>query len=211
MALAATARSRQRAASGGADAPIKVSYQPALYWALPYYVATREEVLGRCRAWCRSSATFPAGAPQIAAAAGQVLGRRRHRLGAGGARRGALRPPDHRHHQRRVEGQRADGAARDKFDAVKKDPVHHQGPEDPAHHQLDRRLRGAGLPQEMGNRQGRCATREPAAKRRSSRLSPPTTATLRASGRPTTTRWRRRPTRSFCAAGTTPARSCLAR
>jgi ABC-type nitrate/sulfonate/bicarbonate transport system substrate-binding protein len=47
--------------------PINVSYQPALYWALPFYLATEmgwwEEV-----GLEPSFTTFPAGAPQIAAA-----------------------------------------------------------------------------------------------------------------------------------------------
>lgn len=47
--------------------PINVSYQPALYWALPFYLATEMEW------WAEvglepSFTTFPAGAPQIAAA-----------------------------------------------------------------------------------------------------------------------------------------------
>lgn len=47
--------------------PISVSYQPALYWALPFYLATE---MGW---WAEvglepSFSTFPAGAPQIAAA-----------------------------------------------------------------------------------------------------------------------------------------------
>jgi ABC-type nitrate/sulfonate/bicarbonate transport system substrate-binding protein len=47
--------------------PINVSYQPALYWALPFYLATELEW------WAEvglepSFSTFPAGAPQIAAA-----------------------------------------------------------------------------------------------------------------------------------------------
>jgi NitT/TauT family transport system substrate-binding protein len=41
--------------------PIKVSYQPALYWALPYYVATEKKF------WAEAGlapefSTFPAGA-----------------------------------------------------------------------------------------------------------------------------------------------------
>ncbi len=48
--------------------PINISYQPALYWALPYHIATE---MGW---WAEvgldpSFTTFPAGAPQIAAAA----------------------------------------------------------------------------------------------------------------------------------------------
>lgn len=49
-------------------APIKVSYQPSLYWALPYYIATQ-------KGWWREVglqpefSTFAAGAPQVAALA----------------------------------------------------------------------------------------------------------------------------------------------
>jgi NitT/TauT family transport system substrate-binding protein len=48
--------------------PIKISYQPALYWALPFYVATE-------KGWWKEVglapefSTFPAGVPQIASAA----------------------------------------------------------------------------------------------------------------------------------------------
>jgi ABC-type nitrate/sulfonate/bicarbonate transport system substrate-binding protein len=50
-----------------AQTPIKVSYQPALYWSLPYYVATENKF------WADAGlvpefSTFPAGAPQVAAA-----------------------------------------------------------------------------------------------------------------------------------------------
>jgi NitT/TauT family transport system substrate-binding protein len=47
--------------------PINVSYQPALYWAMPYYLATE-------KGWWKevgldpSFSVFPAGAPQVAAA-----------------------------------------------------------------------------------------------------------------------------------------------
>ncbi|OYR22993.1 ABC transporter substrate-binding protein [Brucella thiophenivorans] len=47
--------------------PIKISYQPSLFWALPFYVATE-------KGWWKevgldaTFVTFPAGAPQIAAA-----------------------------------------------------------------------------------------------------------------------------------------------
>lgn len=59
-------------ACGGAQAQnlteIKVSYQPALYWALPFYVATEKGW------WAEVGlkpvfSTFPAGVPQIAASA----------------------------------------------------------------------------------------------------------------------------------------------
>jgi ABC-type nitrate/sulfonate/bicarbonate transport system substrate-binding protein len=55
------------ASSTNAQTPIKVSYQPALYWSLPYYVATEKKF------WADAGlvpefSTFPAGAPQVAAA-----------------------------------------------------------------------------------------------------------------------------------------------
>ena len=57
-------------AAGGAWAQeeIKVSYQPALYWSLPYYIATEKgwwQELGLKPTF----STFPAGVPQIAASA----------------------------------------------------------------------------------------------------------------------------------------------
>src|SRR3954469_5935704 len=56
--------------SGGAVAQteIKGSYQPPLYWSLPYYIATEKgwwAELGLKPAF----STFPAGVPQIAASA----------------------------------------------------------------------------------------------------------------------------------------------
>ena len=78
--------------------PIGVSYQPALYWSLPYYIASE-------KGWWKEVglepqfSTFPSGAPQMAAAGSKSVGRRGHRLGAGDPRRPALRHPDHRHHQ----------------------------------------------------------------------------------------------------------------
>ena len=60
------------AAAGGsqaqAPAEIKVSYQPALYWSLPFYIATEKNW------WAEVGlkpvfSTFPAGVPQIAASA----------------------------------------------------------------------------------------------------------------------------------------------
>ncbi|MBX9589466.1 MAG: ABC transporter substrate-binding protein [Hyphomonadaceae bacterium] len=50
-----------------AQTPIKVSYQPALYWALPYYVATENKFWADAGLTPEFS-TFPAGAPQVAAA-----------------------------------------------------------------------------------------------------------------------------------------------
>ena len=72
----------------------------------------------------------------------EVLGRRRHGLGAGRARRRALQHPDHRHHQRRV----AANALMVRGDEVERNhdqPVLAQGPAAPAHHQLDRRIRAS--------------------------------------------------------------------
>src|SRR5688572_17997640 len=51
-----------------AQTEIKVSYQPALYWSLPYYIASEKgwwAELGLKPAY----STFPAGVPQIAASA----------------------------------------------------------------------------------------------------------------------------------------------
>ena len=48
--------------------PIKISYQPSLYWAMPFHVATE-------KGWWKEVglapefSTFPAGVPQIAASA----------------------------------------------------------------------------------------------------------------------------------------------
>lgn len=69
--LAATLALCTAAGTAGAQQPlteIKVSYQPALYWALPFYVATEKgwwAELGLKPVF----STFPAGVPQIAAAA----------------------------------------------------------------------------------------------------------------------------------------------
>ena len=56
--------------TGGAMAQqeIKVSYQPALYWSLPYYIATEKGWWGELGLKPAFS-TFPAGVPQIAASA----------------------------------------------------------------------------------------------------------------------------------------------
>jgi len=55
--------------AGAADVtPINISYQPALYWSVPYYIAAEKH-------WWEeaglkpSFSTFPAGAPQVAASA----------------------------------------------------------------------------------------------------------------------------------------------
>jgi NitT/TauT family transport system substrate-binding protein len=59
-------------AAGGACAQqlteIKISYQPALYWALPFYVAEQKGWYGELGLKPVFS-TFPAGVPQIAASA----------------------------------------------------------------------------------------------------------------------------------------------
>ena len=51
-----------------AQTQIKVSYQPALYWSLPYYVATEKGWWGKV-GLKETYSTFPAGVPQIAASA----------------------------------------------------------------------------------------------------------------------------------------------
>ncbi len=48
--------------------PIKISYQPALYWALPFHVAT-EKGWWKEMGLAPEFSTFPAGVPQIASAA----------------------------------------------------------------------------------------------------------------------------------------------
>ena len=56
------------ASTVNAQQEIKVSYQPALYWSLPYYIASEKGW------WAElglkpTFSTFPAGVPQIAASA----------------------------------------------------------------------------------------------------------------------------------------------
>ena len=67
-ALACTLLSSSAAWAQPAPVEIKVSYQPALYWALPFFVATEKNW------WAEVGlkpvfSTFPAGVPQIAAVA----------------------------------------------------------------------------------------------------------------------------------------------
>src|SRR6201989_3344401 len=70
--IAAAAAALAIGAAGGqvqaqALEEIKVSYQPALYWSLPYYIASE-------KSWWKEAglepqfSTFPSGAPQMAAA-----------------------------------------------------------------------------------------------------------------------------------------------
>ena len=81
-----------------AQTPINVSYQPAVYWALPYYLATE-------KGWWKevglapSFSVFPAGAPQVAAAQAGCLGCWGHRLGPGRSRGGTIGPAHDRHYQ----------------------------------------------------------------------------------------------------------------
>jgi len=56
------------ATTANAQTEIKVSYQPALYWSLPFYVATERGYWGELGLKPTFS-TFPAGVPQIAASA----------------------------------------------------------------------------------------------------------------------------------------------
>lgn len=65
---AAAALALALAAGGGAaQTPINISYQPALYWALPFHIATEKNWWGEV-GLKPSFTTFPAGAPQVAAA-----------------------------------------------------------------------------------------------------------------------------------------------
>ena len=66
--LAAFGLAASFSVSAQALTPIKISYQPALYWALPFHIATE-------KGWWKEVglapefSTFPAGVPQIASAA----------------------------------------------------------------------------------------------------------------------------------------------
>jgi ABC-type nitrate/sulfonate/bicarbonate transport system substrate-binding protein len=68
VATFAASMSFSGAASAQALTPIKISYQPALYWAMPFHIATE-------KGWWKEVglapefSTFPAGVPQIASAA----------------------------------------------------------------------------------------------------------------------------------------------
>ena len=81
-----------------AQASIGVSYQPSLYWALPFYIATEKGWWERARAEAEFF-DLPRRRAASRSGAGEVLGRRRHGIGAGGARRRALRACHDRHHQ----------------------------------------------------------------------------------------------------------------
>jgi ABC-type nitrate/sulfonate/bicarbonate transport system substrate-binding protein len=68
VAAFAAAASFSGAVNAQALTPIKISYQPALYWAMPFHIATE-------KGWWKEVglapefSTFPAGVPQIASAA----------------------------------------------------------------------------------------------------------------------------------------------
>ena len=93
LAIGAAYRSRRNKSTS-----IGVSYQPAVYWAVPYYIATE-------KGWWKevgldpNFTTFASGAPQVCGRGLEVVGRRRHRLGAGRARLATFQHPDHRHYQ----------------------------------------------------------------------------------------------------------------
>lgn len=67
IGLAAVCTALLSLVPAAAQTKIKISYQPSLYWALPFYVATE-------KGWWKEVglepefSTFPAGAPQVAAA-----------------------------------------------------------------------------------------------------------------------------------------------
>ena len=68
LLVAAIAAFAVTGAHAQATEEIKVSYQPALYWALPFYIATEKNWWGELGLKPTFS-TFPAGVPQIAASA----------------------------------------------------------------------------------------------------------------------------------------------
>ena len=68
LIAAASAAFAITAAHAQAVEEIKVSYQPALYWSLPFYVASEKNWWGELGLKPTFS-TFPAGVPQIAASA----------------------------------------------------------------------------------------------------------------------------------------------
>ena len=72
LAAAALGISLVMSLSGTAQAqaltPIKISYQPSLYWALPFHIAT-EKGWWKDVGLAPEFSTFPAGVPQIAASA----------------------------------------------------------------------------------------------------------------------------------------------
>ncbi len=154
--LFAARRRRLRRSSGAhaqAAEEIKVSYQPALYWALPFYIATEKNWWGELGLKPAFS-TFPAGVPQIAASASKswdvggtgsvpaVLGAVRFNLLTIG-----------------ITNDESQGnallARGDKAAAVHGEPRVDEGPDDPADRQLDRRLRGAVLPRQVRPQEGR--------------------------------------------------------
>ena len=137
-------------APAAAQTPINVSYQPSLYWALPYYIATE-------KGWWKDARAHPGllGLSRRGAAgrgrAGEVVGRGRDGLGPGRARGGALGPPYDRHHQRRVQGQRPDGSRRE-VRRLQSQPAKPERAAHPLDHEFDRRLLGPELPQEVRRR-----------------------------------------------------------
>lgn len=68
IVLGATLLTTAGTASAQAPTPIKISYQPSLYWALPFHVATEKGWWAEMGLVPEFS-TFPAGVPQIAASA----------------------------------------------------------------------------------------------------------------------------------------------
>ena len=190
-------------------APINVSYQPALYWALPFYVATE-------KGWWKevglapSFSTFPAGAPQIAAAQAKswdVGGTGSVPAVLGAARFGimtiGITNDESKANALMVRG--------DKFDAIKANPAKHEGPAAPADDQLDGRLRGPQLPQEAGARPERRAVREPRAGADHLAPSRRTTATFAGVWAPNTYTLEERANAKYLCSGDDAGASCPAR
>ncbi len=145
-------------AGAQAPAPIGVSYQPSLYWALPFHYAN-------VKGWWKdvglapNFSTFPAGAPQVAAAAAKswdvggtgsvpaVLGAVRFNILTIG-----ITNDESKTNAMMVRG--------DKFDAIKANPASLKGPAPAADHELDRGLRLPQMPREDGPRAQRHAVRQ---------------------------------------------------
>jgi NitT/TauT family transport system substrate-binding protein len=151
IAVAVTLSIAAGAASAQPLTEIKVSYQPALYWSLPFYVASQKGWWAELGLKPEYS-VFPA-ACRRSPRPREVVGRRRHGLGARGPRRARYNlltigsPTTSRSAMRCSQaGQGRRLPQESGFD---------QGPDDRAHRELDRRLRGAVVPRQVGPQEGR--------------------------------------------------------
>ena len=159
--------------------PIKVSYQPALYWALPFHIATE-------KGWWK----------EVGPGAGvlDLPGRRAADRGVGGEAPGtwaapARCPPCSAQCASASSPSASPTTSRRPTSLVGSAKASTRSPrirrrsagKTSADRKLHRRLRGAGLPEEMGPAEGRRDDRRTWARPRSSRRCRPATADL---GRP---------------------------